>query len=170
MNKNLIKILAIICLGFSMQSCDKISTLPDKFKSILSFDKSSGSSEEETTDAEEETSVDAVAVVEETESVSSMPDYMTVSGKIGGKYAVVMTLDIAGRYGQYYYTRSGSGNSLDLVWDNYDPSTGLLEMHEVAPGGDITGYFTGYLTPDGYAGMMTNLKGQEFDFTLTLTR
>lgn len=88
------------------------------------------------------------------------------SGKIGGKYAVVMDLDLSIEHGSYYYTKYGPSNRMTLYIDSFNPSTGRITMSEFNPDGEYCGEFHGHVDGNAFTGTMTNFRGQKFSFTL----
>lgn len=94
----------------------------------------------------------------------------TLVGKIGGKYAVHVTLDKGMKKGSYYYDKSGPKAKLDLQVKSFNQNTGELTMDEVNSKGEMTGTFVGVLTPDSYTGSMRTYEGRNFDFTLEVVK
>lgn len=90
----------------------------------------------------------------------------TIVGKIGGKYAVHISLDKGMKTGSYYYDKNGANATLALTITNFNRQTGKLTMEERNDKGEITGTFTGTLTPDSYKGEMTAFNGKTHSFDM----
>lgn len=96
----------------------------------------------------------------------------TYSGKLGGKYGVVMTLDLDAEDGYYYYTKYGPDNGLSLTIYSCtgSGSTKHIMMYEVSPDGQ-TGEFSGTITPTRFSGTMTSYySGKTLRFSLARIR
>lgn len=92
----------------------------------------------------------------------------TITGKIGGKYTIHMTLDKGMKTGSYYYDNKGAANKLTLSIKSFDPNSGRIVIEERTNKGDISGTFTGILTDSNFSGEMTvasNGKTYNFDMT-----
>ncbi len=99
-------------------------------------------------------------------SVDSGPIRLT--GKVGGKYGVVMDMDLSKGYGSYYYTKMGPNAKLVLdVY--YDPSSGSLNLTEYNDNGEVTGTWSGRINSSSYRGQMVNYKGTTYSFNLPVT-
>lgn len=104
-------------------------------------------------------------------SESSAPEYVTLRGKIGGKYPVEMQLDVSDLSdisGRYRYTASGSGAWLDLKGDIYKQHLSMKEYNEK---GECSGSWEGecFDAEDSgwsFSGTMTNYAGKTFQVSL----
>lgn len=91
-------------------------------------------------------------------------------GEIDNKYPIVMVLDIDEKSGSYRYTKTGNGESIDIVIHESDPSTGFLHLKEYYKG-NCSGEFNGYVTEgpnrdEIFAGTFTTAKGKSMPFHL----
>lgn len=104
-------------------------------------------------------------------SEPSAPEYVTLRGKIGGKYPVEMQLDVSDLSdisGRYRYTASGSGYWLDLKGDIYKQHLSMKEYNEK---GECSGSWEGecFDAEDSgwsFSGTMTNYAGKTFQVSL----
>lgn len=165
-------LLAILSLVFSLQSCGK-GNLFDRLMGGIGMEKVEDKEElndESIAEPEDESQKESVTE-ESNEPVSdsrepAMSPIVNLTGKIGGKYAVNMEVNLNAETGQYYYVKSGASNPLDLTVTEWNPSSGKLSMVEYNDAGERTGEFDGYLTDSEYSGRMVNFRGQTFSFTL----
>lgn len=99
-------------------------------------------------------------------AVDSGPIRLT--GKVGGKYGVVMDIDLSRGYGSYYYTKMGPNAVLSLdVY--YNPGTGSLSMTEYNDYGEVSGTWSGKINSTSYRGQMVNYKGTTYSFNLPVS-
>lgn len=92
-----------------------------------------------------------------------------IQGKLGGKYAVHITLDRGMKQGSYYYDKMGPSARLELKVLDFNPKTGKLILEEHNDMGQVTGTFTGTLSSTGFVGQMTSYQGKIYDFNMTVT-
>ncbi len=91
-----------------------------------------------------------------------------ISGKLGGKYPIHMTLDKGMKKGTYYYDKSGANNTLNLSVKSFNKRSGKIVIEETNNKGEVTGTFTGQITNDAFTGRMTSFQGRTYDFTLAV--
>lgn len=91
-----------------------------------------------------------------------------LAGKLGGKYAVHVSLEKGMVKGSYYYDKSGPSATLNLSIKSFNPRTGDLTIEETNDKGEVTGTFTGILTAESYTGKMTAFTGKTYNFTLAV--
>lgn len=92
---------------------------------------------------------------------------LSFSGKIDNKYKVVMNLtnDDGEITGSYYYTKSGSNNTLRLEGTLLN---GKMQLSEYNHKNENTGIFDGILEEDVFYGTFTNYKGTKMPFELRI--
>ncbi|MCM1378056.1 MAG: hypothetical protein NC097_07005 [Clostridium sp.] len=89
-----------------------------------------------------------------------------IKGKLGGKYPIHMTINKGMRDGSYYYDKSGPNNSLTLTVNVFNKRTGEIKLDERNAKGEITGTFSGTLTPSTFVGEMKAYTGKIYNFNL----
>lgn len=89
-----------------------------------------------------------------------------ISGKLGGKYPIHLVINAGMRDGYYYYDKNGSSNKLTLTVKSFSRKSGKIVLEERNAAGDITGSFTGTLTPSTFTGEMTAFTGKSYNFNL----
>lgn len=94
----------------------------------------------------------------------------SLTGKLGDKLAIHMTIDKGMNTGSYYYDKYGSSNTLPLTVKNFDKNTGKITIEEQNDKGEVTGNFSGVLTPDYFEGEMTAYTGKALSFKLTVSK
>lgn len=94
----------------------------------------------------------------------------SIVGKLGGKYPIHMSLEKGMKNGSYYYDKSGSKNTLNLHVKSFNSRTGELVIEETNNKREVTGTFTGILSPDSYVGQMTSFQGKTYDFNLDIIK
>lgn len=92
-----------------------------------------------------------------------------IKGKLGGKYAVHITIEKGMKTGSYYYDKNGSGATLALKVQDFNPKTGKLILEEQNDKGQVTGTFNGTLSSTSYIGQMTSFQGKTYDFDMEVT-
>lgn len=92
-----------------------------------------------------------------------------IKGKLGGKYAVHITIEKGMKTGYYYYDKNGAGATLALKVQDFNPKTGKLILEEQNDKGQVTGTFNGTLTSTSYIGQMTSFQGKIYDFDMEVT-
>lgn len=92
-----------------------------------------------------------------------------IKGKLGGKYAIHMTLDKGMKTGSYYYDKNGAGNPLTLLIKSFNPRTGKIKIEEHNAKGEVTGTFTGTLSATSFSGKMTSFQGKTYAFDMAST-
>lgn len=92
---------------------------------------------------------------------------LTLSGKIDNKYRVVMNLtnNNGEITGSYYYTKSGSNNTLRLEGDL---ANGKMQLFEYNHKNENTGIFDGILEDYVFHGTFTNYKNVKMPFELRI--
>lgn len=93
-----------------------------------------------------------------------------LAGKLGGKHAIHMTINRGLKDGTYYYDKYGPSNALTLTVKNFDKKTGKITLEEQNNKGQVTGSFTGVLTPTSFNGDMTAYTGKTLPFTLEVSK
>ncbi|MDE6296416.1 MAG: phosphoethanolamine transferase CptA, partial [Muribaculaceae bacterium] len=93
-----------------------------------------------------------------------------MTGKVGGKYAVHITLNKGMKTGSYYYDKSGPNATLDLSVKEYNENTGEVTIEEKNKNGEVTGTFIGILTPDSFVGKMTSFQGKTYDCNFKVSK
>lgn len=176
MKRNFLILILVLGLGLGVQSCDMSRSQKDAVSNVSDEKENVNDEEEAVTEEPADAPAEETTESEVAAPQSKNPGIAVLEGKIGGKYAVVMTLDVENQTGSYYYVRSGASNTITLKWDLYIPKTGTLCLMEYTKDGKNTGEFEGILEGDPaqgdvrYEGEMTNAKGQKFDFVLKQTR
>lgn len=95
----------------------------------------------------------------------------TITGKIGGKYAIHMTLDKGMKYGSYYYNKKGPGAKLNLRVVNFNKATGQISLEETDASGNVTGTFVGVITPSSFKCQMSvPSTGKTYDCDLAVSQ
>lgn len=93
-----------------------------------------------------------------------------ISGKLGGKYAIHMTLEKGMKGGSYYYDKYGPNNTLQINVNSFDPKTGHLVLQEINKEGDVTGSFEGTLSNTNFVGDMKVYTRLAYKFDLNVTK
>lgn len=93
-----------------------------------------------------------------------------IQGKLGGKYAVHITLKQGMKDGLYYYDKNGPTAKLELKVQDFNPKTGKLKLEEHNDKGQVTGTFTGTLSETSFVGKMTSFQGKVYDFDMKVTK
>lgn len=93
-----------------------------------------------------------------------------IAGKIGGKYAIHMVLEKGMKNGYYYYDRSGPSARLQLTVKTFSPKSGNLVIEERNDKGQITGTFTGKLTPTSFDCEMRAFTGKTYNCNFTVAQ
>lgn len=105
----------------------------------------------------------------ESETSQGSLDRSEFTGTIDNKYRIHMQLDFISETGSYKYLNSGSGDSLSLEIDEYDPETGNIKICEYNDKGSQTGLFEGRFSDDGTInGTFTNYKGKQMTFSVVM--
>ena len=91
-----------------------------------------------------------------------------LAGKLGTKLAIHMTIDKGMKTGSYYYDKYGPSYPLILTVKNFDKKTGKITLEEQNDKGEVTGNFTGVLTPESFEGKMTAYTGKTHPFNLSV--
>lgn len=90
----------------------------------------------------------------------------SLAGKLGGKYPIHLTIDQGMKHGSYYYDKYGPKNKLTINVKAFNDRTGELILEEINDNGEMTGTFTGILSPEGYNGTMSSFEGKKYNFSL----
>lgn len=93
-----------------------------------------------------------------------------ISGKLGGKYAIHMTMDKGVKTGSYYYDKNGAGSKLTLRVLAFNSATGQIKMEETDNNGKVTATFIGQLTQKAFKGKMTVSNGKTYQFDLVVEK
>lgn len=93
-----------------------------------------------------------------------------IAGKIGGKYPIHMVLEKGMKEGYYYYDKSGPSARLRLTVKTFSPKSGKLVVEERNDKDQITGTFTGKLTPTSFDCEMRAFTGKTYDCKLTVSQ
>lgn len=93
-----------------------------------------------------------------------------ISGKLGGKHAVHITLESGMKSGSYYYDKYGPSAKLRLKVLDYNPKSGAITLEEHNDNGEVTGTFTGTLTATAFRGKMTSFAGKTYDFNMVVVK
>jgi len=110
-----------------------------------------------TTGSQDMNNSGSVASDEGFEVVRPVPGARVYTGKLDGKYEIVMQIynsDGNSYLGTYYYTKYKTPIALSGKIDNNNNTLSLEEM----PNGFVTGYFIGRLTSDGFDGIWQDAK------------
>ena len=107
-----------------------------------------------------------IGSITESNSNKEIPTLLHLAGKIDGKYAVHMELNLKSKRGTYYYDKYGSSNSMVLSVEDYDPSISpKLVLKEYDKDGKYCGEWKGVLQNGQYTGEGTFL-GNTMPFVL----
>ncbi|MCM1349219.1 MAG: hypothetical protein NC338_07380 [Firmicutes bacterium] len=90
----------------------------------------------------------------------------TIAGKLNGKLPIHINLNKGMRDGSYYYDKYGPSNTLTLTVKSFNKKTGTLVIEERNDKGEVTGTFSGTLTPETFVGEMTAYTGKTLPFNL----
>lgn len=126
------------------------------------------SSQQEDIEIVQETKSDATLDIISNKAKEQTPQTgLTLSGKIDNKYKVVMNLtnDDGEITGNYYYTKSGSNNTLRLEGTLLN---GKMQLSEYNHKNENTGIFDGILEGGVFYGTFTNYKGTKMPFELRI--
>ena len=94
-----------------------------------------------------------IGSITESNSNKEIPTLLHLAGKIDGKYAVHMELNLKSKRGTYYYDKYGSSNSMVLSVEDYDPSiSSKLVLKEYNKDGKYCGEWKGVLQNGQYTG------------------
>lgn len=93
-----------------------------------------------------------------------------ISGKLGGKLPVHITLNKGMKDGSYYYDKYGPSAKLHLKVLDYNPKTGSIKLEEHNDRGEVTSTFSGTLTATAFRGKMTSFAGKTYDFNMVVVK
>ena len=93
-----------------------------------------------------------------------------ISGKLGGKLPVHITLNKGMKDGSYYYDKYGPSAKLHLKVLDYNPKTGSIKLEEHNDRGEVTSTFSGTLTPTNFKGKMISFQGKTYNFDMTVAK